>query len=54
MPVHQLVHVLANGGTVESPDENVLRLTVDALRALGRDVKDIPGASRQGVAGSKL
>jgi len=35
-------------------DENIPRMTVDALRALGHDVKDIRGTSEQGVADSDL
>jgi predicted nuclease of predicted toxin-antitoxin system len=35
-------------------DENIPRMTVDALRALGHDVKDIRGTSDQGLADSDL
>src|SRR5439155_14563152 len=35
-------------------DENIPRMTVNALRALGHDVKDIRGTSDQGVADSSL
>ena len=35
-------------------DENIPRMTVEALRALGHDVKDIRGSSGQGVADSDL
>jgi predicted nuclease of predicted toxin-antitoxin system len=35
-------------------DENIPRMTVDALRALGHDVKDIRGTSDQGLADSEL
>ena len=35
-------------------DENIPRMTVDALRALGHDVKDIRGTSDQGIADSGL
>jgi len=35
-------------------DENIPRMTVDALRALGHDVKDIRGTSDQGVADSAI
>jgi predicted nuclease of predicted toxin-antitoxin system len=31
-------------------DENIPRMTVDALRALGHDVKDIRGTPDQGIA----
>jgi predicted nuclease of predicted toxin-antitoxin system len=31
-------------------DENIPRMTVDALRAFGHDVKDIRGTSGQGIA----
>jgi|SRR5579863_4334240 len=35
-------------------DENIPRMTVDALRALGHDVRDVRGTSDQGVADSDL
>jgi predicted nuclease of predicted toxin-antitoxin system len=35
-------------------DENIPRVTVDALRALGHDVKDVRGTSNQGVPDSDL
>ena len=35
-------------------DENIPRMTVDALRALAHDVKDIRGTSDQGIADSDL
>ena len=35
-------------------DENIPRMTVDALRALGHDVKDIRGTSDQGIADFNL
>ena len=35
-------------------DENIPRMTVDGLRALGHDVKDIRGASDQGAADADL
>ena len=35
-------------------DENIPRMTVDALRALGHDVKDVRGGSGQGAADSEL
>jgi predicted nuclease of predicted toxin-antitoxin system len=35
-------------------DENIPRMTVDALRALGHDVKDVRGTPDQGVADSDL
>ncbi len=35
-------------------DENVPRMTVDWLRELGHDVKDIRGTSREGVPDSEL
>lgn len=35
-------------------DENIPRITVDALRALKHDVKDVRGTSNQGVADSGL
>lgn len=35
-------------------DENIHRMTVDALRLLGRDVKDVRGTSDQGIADVNL
>jgi predicted nuclease of predicted toxin-antitoxin system len=35
-------------------DENIPRMTVDALIALGHDVRDIRGTSDQGIADSDL
>lgn len=35
-------------------DENIPRMTVDALRALGNDVKDIRGTPAEGLADSEL
>jgi len=35
-------------------DENIPRMTVDALLTLGHDVKDIRGTSDQGIADSDL
>lgn len=35
-------------------DENIPRITVDRLRALGHDVKDIRGTGEQGLADSSL
>jgi predicted nuclease of predicted toxin-antitoxin system len=35
-------------------DENIPRMTVDALSALGNDVKDIRGTSAQGLPDSEL
>jgi predicted nuclease of predicted toxin-antitoxin system len=35
-------------------DENIPRMTVDALRALGHDVKDIRGTPAQGLPDSEL
>jgi predicted nuclease of predicted toxin-antitoxin system len=35
-------------------DENIPRMTVDGLRAIGHDVKDIRGTSDQGAADSRL
>lgn len=35
-------------------DENIPRITVDALRAFGHDVKDVRGTSGQGVPDSDL
>jgi predicted nuclease of predicted toxin-antitoxin system len=35
-------------------DENIPRMTVDALRALGHDVKDVRGSSDQGAPDSYL
>ena len=35
-------------------DENIPRITVDSLRTLGHDVKDIRGTSEQGMADADL
>ena len=35
-------------------DENIPRITVEALRALGHDVRDIRGTSDQGITDSSL
>lgn len=35
-------------------DENIPRMTVDALRALGHDVRDVRGTSDQGMPDSDL
>ena len=35
-------------------DENIPRMTVDALSVLGHDVKDIRGTSQQGLSDSAL
>ena len=35
-------------------DENIPGITVEALRALGHDVKDIRGTSDQGIADCDL